>query len=208
MLIFCVTFKTGWGSVPVWPSTQQERIWFELTFLTYVNTDIPLSFLLPLKGVWEINFEVLGEVTCACEGSRWGWRRWWKEFSLSTQEPGSQLFITFVVERGPAHVLLKLILTACTVQLTLLFVNKCHLQSWLMGSGSASPCLGLALPHARAQCQLCSWAGLCCPLGQRRQSHTGPVPSSEFRNPWLKMWLWQHTAEILNSFLNHRITNF
>lgn len=55
--------------------------------------------------------------------------------------------------------------------------------------GSASPCLGLALPHARAQCRRCSWAGLCCPQVLCGQSHTGAVPSSEFRNPSLKVWL-------------------
>lgn len=50
--------------------------------------------------------------------------------------------------------LLKLILTACTVQLTLLFVNKCHLQSWLMGSVTGGWWLSESLPGpGTAPCQ-------------------------------------------------------
>lgn len=82
------------------------------------------------KSVWEINFEVLGEVACVCEGRRWGRRRWWKEFSLSTRQPGSKLFIPLVVERGPAHMFLKKSLANRMVQLLLLFVNTFRLQSW------------------------------------------------------------------------------
>lgn len=98
--------------------------------LTYGNALIPLSSLLPPQSVWEVNLEVLGEVARVREGRRWGWRRWWKEFNLSTQQPGNKLFITLVVERGPAHMFLKKRSANHMVQLIVLFVNMFHLQSW------------------------------------------------------------------------------
>lgn len=133
-----------------------------------MNTLIPFSSLLPHispvslppLSISEISFEDLGEVACVCEGRRRGWSRWWKEFSLSTRQPGSKLFIALVVERRPAHMGLKESLTNRMVQLILLFVNTLHLQSsemWTEGqwkedystehdwSGSAYPRTGAAL---------------------------------------------------------------
>lgn len=49
---------------------------------------------------------------------------------MSTRQPGSKLFITLVVETGPAHMFSKKSLTNHMVQLILLFVNMFHLQSW------------------------------------------------------------------------------
>lgn len=89
----------------------------------------------PLPSVWEINFEVLGEVACLRERRRRGWRRWRKEFSLSTRQPGNKLFITLVVERGPAHVFKKKKKTHGAAIIILLFVNTFRLQSgWTEGA--------------------------------------------------------------------------